>query len=212
MKLEEKHIPGDAQDPKFAADTLSRVIRSGERALICLPQNSFAGNLAREAVENLGGIAFFVGSDNRWKTLLRQVFSLRISTVIGTSDVLLGLAKLSRSALTPLRIRNAVIFGGVAKPWVMDGIRLRLDCTVTDLSQVLGDPLVDDDPVLCDLRRDLLAWTSILDCIVTRGECGLEIELVTFSGEKLPQLPSCARQVIRPWDPEVDEPLRNGFL
>ena len=46
---------------------------------------------------------------------------------------------------------------------------------------------------------------KILD--VKKGECGLEIEVVTFQGEKLPKLPSAAKLVIRSWDPQTDEPL-----
>ena len=53
----------------------------------------------------------------------------------------------------------------------------------------------------------LHSWTSILDCRLTRGEYGLEIEIVAFPGEKLPKLPSAAKLVIQPWNPEVDEPF-----
>ena len=63
------------------------------------------------------------------------------------------------------------------------------------------------DPELAELGTELLSWTSILDCRLSRGPHGLEMELVTFPGEKLPKLPSCARQVIRPWDPEQDMPF-----
>ena len=35
----------------------------------------------------------------------------------------------------------------------------------------------------------------------------MEIEVVTFQGEKLPKLPSAAKLVIRSWDPQTDEPL-----
>lgn len=58
-----------------------------------------------------------------------------------------------------------------------------------------------------DLYQKFHSWTSILDCRVIKGECGLELELVVFPGEKLPQLPTCAKQVIRSWDPERDVPL-----
>ena len=57
------------------------------------------------------------------------------------------------------------------------------------------------------LANHLMSWTSILDCHVKRGEFGLEIEIICFQGEKLPQLPSAARLVIRPWDPQTDTPL-----
>lgn len=57
------------------------------------------------------------------------------------------------------------------------------------------------------LSGHLHRWTSILDCRVTRGFYGLELEIVTFPGEKLPMLPSCAKQVVRPWDPETEIPF-----
>jgi hypothetical protein len=47
---------------------------------------------------------------------------------------------------------------------------------------------------------------SILDCRLSNGESGLEIELIVLPGDKLPKLPSCAKRVIRPWDPEKDVP------
>lgn len=73
--------------------------------------------------------------------------------------------------------------------------------------------LVDIHPAL-RFQDDVLAlyqqfhsWTSILDCRVVKSEYGLELELVVFPGEKLPKMPTCAKQVIRPWDPERDMPL-----
>lgn len=62
------------------------------------------------------------------------------------------------------------------------------------------------DDVL-SLYQQFHAWTSILDCRVIKGEYGLELELIVFPGEKLPKLPTCAKQVIRHWDPERDVPF-----
>lgn len=58
-----------------------------------------------------------------------------------------------------------------------------------------------------DLGTKLLSWTSILDCRLEKGSYGLEMELIIFPGEKLPKLPSCAKQIVRPWDPEKDIPF-----
>ena len=58
-----------------------------------------------------------------------------------------------------------------------------------------------------ELYQQLHSWTSILDCRVVKGPYGLELELVVFPGEKLPKLPTCAKQVIRLWNPDVDAPL-----
>lgn len=65
--------------------------------------------------------------------------------------------------------------------------------------------LVDED--LDTLAHYLMSWTSVLDCHVKKGESGLEIEMICFQGEKLPKLPTAAKLVVRPWDPQSDEPL-----
>lgn len=65
--------------------------------------------------------------------------------------------------------------------------------------------LMDSD--LDSLAHHLMSWTSILDCHVKKGPLGLELEIICFQGEKLPQLPTAARLVIRPWDPQNDTPL-----
>ena len=88
----------------------------------------------------------------------------------------------------------------------------RLDRSVCACGQ--NSPrLVDIHPAL-RFQDDVLAlyqqfhsWTSILDCRVVKGAYGLELELVVFPGEKLPKLPTSAKQVIRPWDPERDMPM-----
>ena len=63
------------------------------------------------------------------------------------------------------------------------------------------------EPDIARLSGHLHRWTSILDCQVNRGPYGLELEIVTFAGEKLPKLPTCAKQVVRPWDPETEIPF-----
>ena len=63
------------------------------------------------------------------------------------------------------------------------------------------------DSELDALANHLMSWTSILDCHVKRGDLGLELEIICFQGEKLPQIPTAARLVIRPWDPGSDTPL-----
>lgn len=63
------------------------------------------------------------------------------------------------------------------------------------------------EPDIARLSGHLHRWTSILDCRVNRSDYGLELEVITFPGEKLPKLPSCAKQVVRPWDPETEVPL-----
>lgn len=64
-----------------------------------------------------------------------------------------------------------------------------------------------EDPDLAVLGQQLQSWTSILDCRLEKGECGLEIEIICFPGEKLPKLPTAAKLIIRPWNPKNDEPF-----
>ena len=60
---------------------------------------------------------------------------------------------------------------------------------------------------LDDLQQELHSWTSILDCKLEKGKHGLEVELVVFPGQKLPKLPTCAKRIIKAWNPEEDEPF-----
>lgn len=70
-----------------------------------------------------------------------------------------------------------------------------------------------DHASLSEMGENLHLWSSILDCRLEKGECGLELEVVVFQGEKLPKFPSCAKMVIRPWNPEKDEPFdHHGVL
>ena len=57
------------------------------------------------------------------------------------------------------------------------------------------------------LVETLLTWSSILDFRAVNTESGLDLELVVFPDEALPELPSCARMSVRPWDPERDVPF-----
>lgn len=68
-------------------------------------------------------------------------------------------------------------------------------------------PGEDVDMDLADLGQYLHSWTSVLDCRMKRSEYGLELELVVFPGEKLPKLPTAAKQIIRPWNPKDDTPF-----
>lgn len=73
--------------------------------------------------------------------------------------------------------------------------------------------LIDIDTVKTDnldmskLGESLHYWSSILDCRMEKTECGLELELVVFQGEKLPKLPSAAKLLVRAFRPELDEPF-----
>lgn len=68
------------------------------------------------------------------------------------------------------------------------------------------------DPALSKLGESFHYWGSILDCRLANTGCGLEVELVVFPGEKLPQFPNCAKLVVRPWNPETDEPFPHAYV
>lgn len=63
------------------------------------------------------------------------------------------------------------------------------------------------DPDLYKLAQELQSWTSILDCRIAKGVSGLELEIISFPGEKLPKLPTAAKLVVRAYCPKTDEPF-----
>ena len=257
-----------------------RFIKPKNAVLICFTRErpNEIGSLFEKAVLRCGGVPIFWEKDFRWKTLLRQAFSNRVTTVIGPPMVVLGLSKIARFNGTPLYVRNVVTAGYPCLDWMVEGIAKGFDCNAYGCftpggqlvcgftcskmpgihlrDDVYGIDIVDPDenglgdmvlytkenpevryPVgekarqvnhpcevsnqhLVDVRaiaasdqeldpitQNLINWTSILDCRVRRGDYGVELELVVFPGEKLPKLPFAARQVVRPWDPEKDEPF-----
>ena len=80
-------------------------------------------------------------------------------------------------------------------------------CPDTSLYLTHMQPGSASDLELDAITQNLISWTSVLDCRVRRSGYGLELELIVFPGEKLPKLPSAARQVIRAWNPDKDEPI-----
>lgn len=67
-------------------------------------------------------------------------------------------------------------------------------------------------PDLSELWESCHYWGSILDCKMTNTGYGLELELVVFPGEKLPRFPSCAKLLVRAWNPESDEPFPHAYI
>lgn len=83
------------------------------------------------------------------------------------------------------------------------------DCSCGCSSQrlVAMGPQMTVDRELYDLGAQIHQWSGVLDCWIRRGSNGLEIDVVVFPGERLPQLPSCAKLTIRSWDPNTDVPF-----
>lgn len=67
-------------------------------------------------------------------------------------------------------------------------------------------------PDLSDLWESCHYWGSILDCKISNAGYGLELEVVVFPGEKLPKFPSCAKLLVRAWNPEEDEPFPHAYI
>lgn len=271
----------------YLTEHLGHFLRKGERVFICFSEHE-EGNLSwlmEQAVVRCGAVPVVWGPDRRWKTLLQQAFVNKVTAIIGSPLLLLGLSKLRRQSGTPLSIRRVITAGYPCPQWMIDGIVKGLDCEVggcftLDISGVVagfacghswgvhiredsyGVDIVDaqghsvesgqmgeivlypkdrpelrwhlreggrleteacacgstavrmmdmvagwgTDPALLELEQMLHSWTSVLDCHVARGESGLEIEIVCFQGEKLPKLPTAAKLVVRPWDPQTDAP------
>lgn len=262
-------------------------LKPKENVLICFTRNApeEIGSLFEKAIAACGAVPVFWEKDYRWKTLLRQAFSNRVTTVIGPPLVVLGLGKIARYKNTPLSVRNVITAGYPCTDWMIEGINRCFDCNTSGCftpgsqlvcgfscdksdgvhlrDDVYGIEIVDGEGNLCadgqlgdmvvfakenpsvryplgeqarlektpcacgcasprlldmqtgkisDLQLDsltqkLISWTSVLDCRLRKGTYGLELELVVFPGEKLPKLPAAAKRVVRPWDPEKDEPF-----
>lgn len=109
---------------------------------------------------------------------------------------------------------NRVRFASVKNPDIqydpeqMARIRYQPCSCGCDEPRVVETKSVRPD-VLCKNNLDelLLTWSSILDYRVEYGESGIALDLVVFPGEPLPKLPSCAKLVIRPWNPSEDIPF-----
>lgn len=290
MDLIRQAMQPDALDrsARYLTEQMGQFLRRGDRVLICFPADGEAtlGNLFAKAAEKCGAHVVVCGPDYRWKTLLRQAFVSRASTIIAPPLVTLGLAKLARAKGTPLYVRNVVTAGYPCADWMIDGMIDTLDCKTwgcldgsgsaliagfsckagrgvhirqeeycveildehgqklsegqtgrmflclkkdpnvrydtQDLARIdLGGcscgssaPRLMDiwydggiDTELLRLGEQIHQWTSVLDCQLTRSFAGLEIEIVVFPGEKLPKLPSCAKMVVRSWEPEIDTPF-----
>lgn len=74
-----------------------------------------------------------------------------------------------------------------------------------------GDGIAEfRDSPLINATQQMLLWSSVLDCVFRRTAYGLELEVVCFPGERLPQFPGCAKLLVRSWNPEQDCPMPLG--
>ena len=189
---------------------LKNIVCPGERVLICLPELYYPQMrvIAERAVRASGAECAIWDGDLRWKTLMKQLFFYRTKTIIAPPMLVIELSKLSKATGTPLFIRNVIPAGFPCISWMEEGIRKGLDCDVFRCEYLENIPeYAAADPDLIQIAQELLAWNSILDCNLKKGPCGLEMEIIFFPGEKQPKLPSCAKRILKKWDPDVDCPL-----
>lgn len=119
-----------SQTISYVAKQMERFVRKREYVLICFPRGDHEslGTIFEQAALQLDAVPIFWGPDHKWKTLLRQAFATRASTIIGPPLVVLGLSKLTKATRTPLYIRNVVTAGYPCLDWMIDGIIRGLDC------------------------------------------------------------------------------------
>lgn len=183
---------------------LSEFLRRKERVLICFPGDSEMGDLLAERVAAHGGIPVFWEGDIRWSALLRLAFTGRHKAIAGPPQLLLGLSKLSKQRGTPLYVRNAILVGESAG-WICESIERGLDCKVRQLPRGNGQEALPRE--LEALQDRLLHWSSVIDCRLVKGTYGLEMQIVSIPGKKLPDFPTCAKLDMQPFDPERHIPF-----
>lgn len=129
---------------QYLAEQMSQFLRRSDRVMICFPAEKEAtlGNLFCKAAERCGASVTACGPDYRWKTLLRQAFVSRASTIIAPPLVTLGLAKLARAKGTPLYVRNVVTAGYPCADWMIEGLINALDCKTWGCLDGNGSALV----------------------------------------------------------------------
>ena len=175
-----------------------------EKLLLCC-----AGEFAKAAEEEaglLGAAAVSWEPDLRWQNLVRLAILNRTRVAVGTGSVLLALSKIGKATAAPLPVRDVVLVGTKCPDWMVQSIASGLDARIWDCCVDEPEPQARD-MALDRLPEELLRWSSVLDYRAMRTEMGLSMELTVFPGKQLPQLPSGAKVIVRPWNPGTDEPF-----
>lgn len=159
----------------YIAGGLRNFLHTNEQVLICYPNTgpgSFGG-LLENAVRACDCIPVFWGPDFRWKTLLRQAFSMHVAVIFGPPLVVLGLMKLAKVTATPLYIHDALLGGYPYADWMLQGIKKGLDC------RIWGCYSVGPGPVVAGFSCDREAGIHLRDDL-------FDVTIVDDAGEKLP--------------------------
>ena len=129
---------------QYLADHIKPFLSVLEPVLICFPDEGPAsvGGVFKRAVELCGAIAILWGPDYRWQELLRLAFDSHANTVIAPPQILLGLMKLARATRTPLYIYDVIACGDPFPRWMVNGVKLGLDCNVWGCYAVHSTPVI----------------------------------------------------------------------
>ena len=169
-------------------EMIENLIQPNTPVLICPAEEEYVRELEM-LVRRKDGIPLIPKKGYAWKDLFRLAFSNRASVAIGQARIVQGLYKLVHFYRISLKIKHAVVLCGPQDDWMFGDIASGLDCRVYPVVM----PEKDGNESILRLERELLAWTSILDCHAVAGESGLELKVVYFLGERMPLLPSCAK-------------------
>ena len=159
----------------YIAGNLRDLVYANEHVLICYPKLGEAsfGAIMERAVAACSCIPVFWGPDYRWKTLLRQAFSLHTQTIIGPPLVVLGLMKMAKATATPLYIHNVLLGGYPYASWMVEGIKKGLDC------RIWGCYCVGPDSVVAGFTCNREAGMHLRDDL-------FEVSIVGDDGKLLP--------------------------
>lgn len=200
----------DEMQRSVIEEKLNSILRRRHRVLILLPpsEQNLIHSIA-QAVDACGCVPVIPEDDYRWKTLLRLAFVERTETVVGTTQLIMGLLKVAKATNTPLFIHD-VILCGEEKMWMQDDLRRSLDCRIWNLAQRLKQRIEADKythSMHNELEDMLLGCPDVLDYSMDITECGNALEVVILNNQKMTVLPSCAKLLIRKWNPEIDVPF-----
>lgn len=121
-----------AKTEEYLAGHLCRLLKRHETVLICFPDDgpTSLGHIFQNAVHLIGSVPLLCEPDYRWKTMLKLCLQRRATAVVAPPAVALGLAKAARATNTPISIRTVILAGYPSTPWIVDGIKKWLDCTI----------------------------------------------------------------------------------
>ena len=129
---------------KYLSERLKPFLQTLEPVLICYPDEGpkSLGGVFKEAVLRCNANPVFWGPDYRWKELLRTAFHSHANTVVGHPLVVLGLMKLARATSTPLYFFDVIVCGDPFSHWMVDDLKLGLDCKIWGCYAVRSGPVV----------------------------------------------------------------------